>query len=40
MNAAVFPPGSIKFDSAFLMRDLAHEWQARGQLAVVETKTS
>ena len=31
-NTGLFPPGSAKFDSAFLMRDLAHEWHARGRL--------
>jgi hypothetical protein len=31
-NAELFPPGSAKFDSAFLMRDIAHEWHARGRL--------
>ena len=25
-NRAVFPPGSVEFDSAFLMRGLDHEW--------------
>jgi hypothetical protein len=28
-----FPEGSIAFDCALLMRDLAHEWHARPQLA-------
>lgn len=28
----LFPPGAAKFDCAFLMRDIPHEWQARGQL--------
>ena len=27
-----FPPGTATFDSAFLMRNLAHEWHARGKL--------
>lgn len=31
-NAAIFPPGSAIFDSAFLMRDIAHQWHARGRL--------
>jgi hypothetical protein len=26
-NARRFPPGSVAFDSALLMRNLAHEWQ-------------
>jgi len=29
----LFPRGSVEFDSAFLMRDLAHEWHDRGRLA-------
>lgn len=28
----VFPPGSMEFDSAFLMRGIEHEWHARGRL--------
>jgi hypothetical protein len=32
-NAGLFSPGSVKFDSAFLMRGIAHEWRARGRLA-------
>jgi hypothetical protein len=35
-NVALFPPGSAKFDSAFLMRDIAHEWHARGRLTTLE----
>ena len=31
-NAELFPPGSVEFDSAFLMRNLAHEWHARGKM--------
>jgi hypothetical protein len=30
----IFPAGSVEFDSAFLMRNIAHEWHARGRLAV------
>ena len=33
-DATIFPAGSVEFDSAFLMRDIAHEWHARGRLAV------
>jgi hypothetical protein len=33
-NPDRFPPGSAEFDSAFLMRDIAHKWHARGKLAV------
>lgn len=32
-NAALFPPGSAWFDSAFLMRNIAHEWHSQGRLA-------
>ncbi|MEI9865560.1 MAG: hypothetical protein WDN00_13635 [Limisphaerales bacterium] len=31
-DTGLFPAGSVKFDSAFLMRDLVHEWHARGRL--------
>jgi hypothetical protein len=31
-NTALFPPGSAIFDSAFLMRNIAHEWHAQGRL--------
>jgi len=27
-----FPAGSATFDSAFLMRNIAHEWRARGRM--------
>jgi len=27
-----FPPGSVEFDSAFLMRGVEHEWHARGRM--------
>ena len=27
-----FPPGSVAFDSAFLMRGIQHEWHARGRM--------
>lgn len=33
-DAMRFPPGSVKFDSAFLMRNIPHEWHARGHLAI------
>lgn len=32
-NPAIFPPGSAKFDSAFLMRNIPHEWHSQGRLA-------
>jgi hypothetical protein len=35
-NAGLFPAGSVKFDSAFLMRDITHEWHARGRLTTFE----
>jgi hypothetical protein len=28
-NRDVFPPGSVEFDCALLMRDIAHDWLAR-----------
>jgi hypothetical protein len=31
-NETIFPPGSVEFDSALLMRDILHEWHARGAL--------
>jgi hypothetical protein len=31
-NPNFFPAGSAAFDSAFLMRGIAHQWHARGQL--------
>jgi hypothetical protein len=31
-NRRLFPAGSIEFDSAFLMRHVAHEWHARGRM--------
>jgi len=27
-NEAIFPKGSIEFDHALLMRDIAHEWHS------------
>jgi hypothetical protein len=33
-NCEWFPPGSAEFDSALLMRGLAHEWRARGKLTM------
>jgi hypothetical protein len=35
-NSKLFPAGSAKFDSAFLMRGIAHEWHARGRLELFE----
>jgi hypothetical protein len=31
-NESLFPRGSIEFDSAFLMRDIEHEWHGRPDL--------
>jgi hypothetical protein len=31
-NQDLFPAGSAEFDSAFLMRNIQHEWLARGRL--------
>lgn len=35
-DQAFFPPGSIALDSAFLMRRIAHEWHARGEMCCGE----
>jgi len=31
-DAAAFPPGSVEFDCALLMRGIRHEWRAREDL--------
>ena len=31
-NHDAFPPGSIEFDSAFVMRGIKHEWHGRGRM--------
>jgi Uncharacterized conserved protein (COG2071) len=31
-NRALFPPGSVEFDCALLMRCIEHEWHGRGRL--------
>ena len=36
-DQALFPPGSISLDSAFLMRRIAHEWHARGEMCCGES---
>lgn len=36
---ALFPPGTATFDSAFLMRQVAHSWHARGRLKFREEQT-
>lgn len=33
-DRSLFPPGTTVFDSAFLMRNLAHSWHARGCLQI------
>jgi Uncharacterized conserved protein (COG2071) len=39
-DPALFPAGSIKFDSAFLMRHIAHEWHWRRPMATRELSTA
>lgn len=36
-DASRFPAGSIEFDHALVMRNLAHEWQAVGQIGGVSS---
>jgi hypothetical protein len=31
-NRSLFPPGSVEFDCALLMRGIEHEWHVRGKL--------
>jgi hypothetical protein len=31
-NQALFPVGSVEFDSALLMREIEHEWHSRGKI--------
>ena len=38
-NREIFPAGSARFDSAFLMRNIPHEWHARGRLTVERATT-
>jgi uncharacterized protein YqjF (DUF2071 family) len=33
-DSALFPPGSVEFDCALIMRDTAHEWEAADDLYV------
>ncbi|HZN39698.1 MAG TPA: DUF2071 domain-containing protein [Planctomycetota bacterium] len=35
-DAARFPAGSVAFDSALLMRDVAHEWRSHARLRVAD----
>lgn len=39
-NAAVFPPGSVQFDCALVMRNIAHEWHGRGQMCCEEASAA
>jgi hypothetical protein len=39
-DKALFPAGSITFDCALLMRDIAHEWQAAADMQVEERWTA
>ena len=32
-----FPPGSVEFDCALLMRGIQHEWHSREDLCCIET---
>lgn len=38
-NRELFPTGAAEFDSAFLMRDVRHEWLARGRLPIPKGNT-
>ncbi len=38
-NDKIFPARSAEFDSAFLMRNIAHEWHARGRLTTSKGTT-
>ncbi len=38
-NREIFPAGSAQFDSAILMRNIAHEWHSRGRLTVLKGAT-
>lgn len=33
-NPGLFPPGTVEYDSALLMRGIQHEWHRRGTLSV------
>jgi hypothetical protein len=37
-NRKLFPANSATFDSAFLMRNIPHEWHARGRLTIGKAK--
>ncbi len=36
-NPLLFSKGSVQFDSAFLMRDIHHEWHSKGRLTMERT---
>jgi len=37
-DRALFPPGSVEFDCALLMRGIEHEWHGRGWLLAGEAR--
>jgi hypothetical protein len=37
-DTSVFPPGSVAFDHALIMRDLRHEWHSEGSVRVHKMK--
>jgi hypothetical protein len=37
-NRALFPPGSVAFDCALLMRGIEHEWHGRGRVSGQEAR--
>ena len=37
-DRALFPPGSVEFDCALLMRGIEHEWHGRGRLLAGEAR--
>lgn len=39
-DEAIFPKGSVEFDSALLMRDIRHEWHAREPLCACDAQSS
>ncbi len=39
-NTSLFPAGTVEFDSAFLMRNVSHEWHARGILSNNNTEAA
>lgn len=39
-DQAVFPPESIKFDHALLMRDILHEWHSEPKMTTLQTSAN